>query len=190
MLSDLQFDHLLGRMLGFHAVSPGFIQAMRPLLDIIQLPKGRCLLTSGQRPSKVWYIIKGFAKEVSYDSGLGRASWFWSEGDFVYAYPGFFSQAIAVNDIEVIVDSILIEISYEKFIELKNGFSEIPLLVEKIRDYYDSLRQAHAADLLTLKAGERFRKFVTENKSLFQMAKRGDIASFLGIKDNSLRRYG
>jgi hypothetical protein len=89
------------------------------------------------------------------------------EGDFVYAYPGFFSQGTAINDIEVIDDSVLIEISYERFMELRNGFEEVPLLVEKIRDYYDGHRLEHASDLLVLKAADRFKKFIAENKKLF-----------------------
>jgi len=115
---------------------------------------------------------------------------FGAKGIFVYAYPGFFSQGVAVNDIVLIDESVLIEISYEKFMQLRDGFDEVPLLVEKIREYYDGLRLAHAADVLTLKAGERFKKFIAGNKALFRVAKRRDIASFLGIKDDSLRRFG
>ncbi|MGN7986042.1 Crp/Fnr family transcriptional regulator [Pedobacter sp. 22226] len=163
---------------------------MKPLLELIEVQKGKLLLSKGQKPSRVWYVLKGFIKEVSYDSGIKRTSWFWGEGDFVYAYPGFFSQGIAVNDIEVINDAMLIEISYEKFMELKGSFEEVPILVERIRDYYDGLRLAHASDLLSLKAAQRFRKFITENKELFGVAKRRDVASFLGIKDDSLRRFG
>lgn len=190
MLSDLHYQHLLDRMLYFHAISPGFIRLMKPLLGVINKQKGEILLSARQKPARVWYILKGFIKEVTYDSGIQRTSWFWGDGDFVYAYPGFFSQGIAVNDIEVIDDAVLIEISYEKFMELRNGFDEVPLLVEKIRDYYDGRRLGHASDLLSLKAAERFRKFITENKELFRVAKRRDIASFLGIKDDSLRRFG
>ncbi|RBQ11549.1 hypothetical protein DRW42_03550 [Pedobacter miscanthi] len=181
---------MLDRVLHFHAISPGFIALMKPLLGFIHEEKGKLLLYRGQKPTRVWYILKGFAKETSYDAGIGRTSWFWGEGDFVYAYPGFFSQGTAINDIELIDDALLIEISYEKFMELRNGFGEVPVLVEKIRDYYDGLRLAHASDLLTLKAAERFRKFITQSKGLFGIAKRRDIASFLGIKDDSLRRYG
>lgn len=190
MLSDLHFNHLLRRMEFFHGISPGFIRLMRPLLGIIHLEKGNILLSKGQKPARVWYILKGFVKEVTYDFGIQRTSWFWGEGDFVYAYPGFFSQGVAINDIVLVADSTLIEISYEKFMQLRDGFDEVPLLVEKIRDYYDGLRLAHASNLLMLKAGERFKKFTAQNKGLFGVAKRRDIASFLGIKDDSLRRFG
>jgi CRP-like cAMP-binding protein len=190
MLSDLHYQHLLDRMLYFQAISPGFVRLMKPLLGVVNKQKGEILLSAGQKPLRVWYILKGFVREASYDSGIQRTSWFWGEGDFVYAYPGFFSQGIAVNDIIVLDDSVLIEISYEKFMSLKDGFGEVPLLVEKIRDYYDSLRLAHASDQVNLKAGERFRKFIAGNKALFGVAKRRDIASFLGIKEDSLRRFG
>jgi len=72
--------------------------------------------------------------------------------------------------------------------QLRDGFNEVPLLVEKIRGYYDGLRLAHASDVLTMKAADRLKKFIAENKTLFGVAKRRDIASFLGIKDDSLRR--
>ena len=190
MLSNVHYQHMLDRMLQFHAISPGFIALMKPLLGLIHVEKGKLLLSKGQKPTRVWYIQKGFVKETSYDSGIGRTSWFWVEGDFVYAYPGFFSQGTAINDIEVIDDAVLIEISYEKFMELRNGFEEVPLLVEKIRDHYDGQRLEHASDVLVLKAADRFKKFILENKKLFGVAKRRDIASFLGIKYDSLRRFG
>ena len=190
MLSNVHYQHLLDRMQYFHPISPSFIVLMKPLLGLIHAEKGKLLLSNGQKPTRVWYVLKGFVKETSYDSGIGRTSWFWMEGDFVYAYPGFFSQGTAINDIEVIDDAVLIEISYEKFMELRNGFEEVPLLVEKIRDHYDGKRLEHASDVLILKAANRFKKFILENKKLFGVAKRRDIASFLGIKDDSLRRFG
>lgn len=183
--------HLLERLSFFHVLSIGFRQALPGLLKYSELKKGTQLVKCGKRQDIVWFLHRGTAKEVSPldDNAQGRTSWFWFASDFLFSYPGFFNREPASAGIELVEDSVLLEISYDDFMSLRMGFSEVHLLVEKIRGYYEGLRVGHAQDLVNLSAKERYLKFFQERKSLFNVAKHRDIASFLGIRDDGFHRY-
>lgn len=91
--------------------------------------------------------------------------------------------------IELIEDSLLMEISLENFLWLKETFAEVEVLVEKIRAGHERARVLHAKELVELSAKERCQKLFEKRKSLFNVAKQRDIASFLGIKSDGLHRY-
>ena len=191
MLFQVAYQILIERLSGFYPLSTGFTQALRPMLSLVELKRGRVLVDRGKRQQMVWLLCRGHAKEVSASEVQvkGRASWFWFAGDFLFSYPGFFSQEPAIASIELVEDSVLLEISYVDFMALREGFAEVPLLVEKIRGHYERLRVGHAADLVSLSARERYLKFHSEHKSLFNVAKQKDIAAFLGIRDDGFHRY-
>lgn len=143
------------------------------------------------RQTMVWFLFKRHAKEVSPSAQemKGRASWFWFPGDFLFSYQGFFAQEPSMANMQLIEDSVLLEISYADFVALRESYVEVPPLVEKIRGYYERLRVEHADDLLNLLARERYMKFYGALKELFNVAKQKDIAAFLGIKDDGFHRY-
>jgi len=102
---------------------------------------------------------------------------------------GLWRRSPAVASIELVEDSVLIEISYVDFMSLLESFGEVPSLVEKIRANYQKMRAGNSVDLANLYARERYQKFFGLHKELFNVAKHKDIASFLGIRDDGFHRY-
>ncbi len=191
MLAQTAFLHLMVQLSSYAAVSTELTLVLRSLLVLRELNKGTVLVDCGKRQQVVWFLHSGTAKEVTPSEAMtgGRVSWFWFSSDFLFSYPGFFAQEPAVASIELVEDSVLLEISYRDFMGLREGFAEMPLLVEKIRAHYEKARVGHAGDLVNLSARERYRKFFQEHKGLFNVAKHRDIASFLGIRDDGFHRY-
>ena len=191
MLFDAAFNLLCQRLSFFHPFSLVFRVELQSMMSLVELRKGEVMVAHGQRQTKVWFLCEGHAKEVSSSDQDGRehVSWFWFAGDFIFSYPGFFAQEPAIADIVLIEDCVLLEISFEGFVKLREEFAEVTLLVEKIRSYYERLRVGHASDLVNLSARERYQKFFAEHKSLFNSARHRDIASFLGIRNDGFNRY-
>lgn len=185
------FLHLMVSLSAYVRVSSGLALALGELVCLRELKRGGVLVEQGKSQQVVWFVHMGTAKEVSAcDNLLGsRVSWFWSASDFVFSYPGFFAREPAVASIELVEDSVLLEIAYADLMGLKEEFEEVGLLVEKIRAGHEKLRAAHAMDLVNLNARERYRKFFEGNKRLFNVAKHKDIAGFLGIRDDGFHRY-
>lgn len=191
MHAQTAFLHLMVQLSNYGKVSPELTMALRSIVVLREWNKGKVLVERGKRQQMVWFMHLGSAKEVSErgDGMAGRVSWFWFNSDFLFSFPGFFAQEVAVASIELIEDSILLEITYRDFIQLMAGFTEVLLMVEKIRAKYEKGRAAHAGDLVNLSARERFQKFFSLHRGLFNVARHKDIASFLGIKDDGFHRY-
>jgi hypothetical protein len=189
MVQDLLFRSLREKLDSFHAPSKPFLDAVYPILEEVHMPRGGMLIKSGHRPKKRWYLYHGFAREIGNDEDSERTTWFFSPGDFVYAYPSFFSQLPAFRDVEIISDSILLEVSFQNLILLRHRFEELVNLIDIARDCCDLERGRLVSMRENLSAKERYDRYFNDHKLLFNFAKHKDIASLLGIKSDGFRRY-
>ena len=189
MSTDLIFNALLEKISAFHQITPLFIQKLKPLIKARVLNRGDLLIRSGYRSTHIWFMVEGFAREVGHDEELERTCWFYFAGDFMYAYPSFFSQLPAFRDIEIISKSIVCEISYKDLINLRIDYEEVNSIIDLARAQCELERARYASENHTLTAGERYEQFYNRHKSLFNIARHKDIASFLRIKSDGFRRY-
>lgn len=191
MISDVYYQAVIDRIAHFCEVSPAFYSGLRPLLKEYRFPYSEYILRKGRRAKFAWFVVEGYLREVTDSSILSYAhtTWFWYPGDFVLAHPGFFSQKEAISDIEVLPNTVLLEISLEDILSLKTSFPEVLRLIDELKFYYDKARFDHHEDLFNLSGKQKYRKFQSEHAALFNVAKHKDITSFLGMKDISFRRY-
>lgn len=191
MVPELYYQAIVQRINDFTTVSQPFLNALRPLLKFYHFPNTEHLLRKGRKARYAYFIVKGYVREITPSSAVeqGHTTWFWFSGDFILAYPVFFNQKEALSDIEVLPDTVLLEISHEDFMALRIKFREVEKLVEEVEFYYDKARIAHSEDLFNLSGKQKYRKFYTAHPALFNVAKHKDIASFLGLKDIGFRRY-
>jgi len=189
MQTDLIFDSLLEKISSFHQITPLFVQKLKSLINFRELNRGDLLIQAGYGTTHLWFMFEGFAREVGQDEELERTSWFYFAGDFMYAYPAFFSQLPAFRDIEIISKSIVVEISYKDLINLRKEFEELNMIIDLARGFCESERARYASENHTLTARERYEQFYDRHKGLFNIARHKDIASFLRIKSDGFRRY-
>lgn len=190
MPATIAFLHLMVSLSAYASISGEFTESLRPLVELRRGRKGERLVQRGRLQQRVWFIHQGTAREVTLGSDKEeRTSWFWTASDFLFTYPGFFAQEPAMSAIELIEDSLLMEISLENFLWLKHTFAQAEVLVEKIRSSHERARVLHAKELVELSAKERYQKLFEQRKPLFKVAKQKDIASFLGIKSDGFHRY-
>ncbi len=191
MLFHTAFLHLMVALSAHVRVSSELSAAMGPMLVLKELKRGTVLVNKGSRLRSIWFVHNGSVKEVTplKDSASSRVSWFWTRGELVFYYPGFFAGEPAAVRIELLEDIVVLEMAYSDLLLLAEKFSEVPLLIEKIRAHHEKLRAAHAMDLVSLNARERYQKFFAAHKGLFNVARHKDIASFLGIRDDGFHRY-
>ncbi|MFF9961482.1 Crp/Fnr family transcriptional regulator [Pedobacter suwonensis] len=191
MISDLHYQSIINRINSFCEISLAFSNALRPMLKTYKFPNSEYILRKGRRAKFAWFVVEGYLREITNSNGEStmHTTWFWYPNDFVLAYPVFFNQKEAISDIEVLPNTILLEISYEDFITLKALYPEVNRLVEELKFYYDKARLDHNEDLFNLSGKQKYQKFHSAHPALFNVAKHKDITSFLGMKDFSFRRY-
>jgi len=129
------------------------------------------------------------AREIGHENDRERTTWFFYPNDFLFAYPALFTQLNAFRDIVMLSDSVLIAISYGDIFQLRNAFIEFALFMDSLRDRSEMDRSLFAAQIYHLTAQQRYDRLFSEHSELFKIAKRKDIASFLGIKTDNFGRY-
>lgn len=189
MLTDLTFQSVLRKLERYQPLSTQFKDALYPLLEESQVSKGKLLIKSGRRSSRLWFLCNGFAREIGHDEDHERTTWFFSPNDFLFSYPSFFSQLPAFRDIEIITESTVIELSFQNLVRLRHDFEEVVGLVDLIRDDCELERARFVSMRDALTAQQRYDRYFAEHKQLFNFAKHKDIANLLGIKADGLRRY-
>lgn len=192
MISDDSFNLLLGLLQEFAPVKPGLVVQLRPLLHEMTVEKGEILLPKGLKHQRVFFMINGICMEASIhpDTHQKETSWMWFAKDFIYVSPGFFSQQPAHNSAEALQECLLIYITYQDYISLLINHEELNLLAELIRDHYHMALKQHALDLASLTNQQRYDKFIEKHPKALLTLSHKPIASFLGILDKGLGRYG
>lgn len=172
-------------------ISGGFEKALNPLIVQREVTTVKNMLREGEVQQQMWFVVSGLVREISSsaDTVTGRTSWFWYEGDFVFAHPGFFAGLPSLVEIEAYPGTVLLELSRMDLALLIQNFQEGPLLIETLRYRNQAARAAHVSDLINLKHAEMVSRYYHEHKAVFLTARAKDIASFLGIKDNGMHRF-
>lgn len=150
--------------------------------------KGTRILYQREVQNKIWFIVRGSAREYRDDLGAGlheKTTWFWFATDIIYTVPGFFGQNPVQSSIELLEDSHLLYLNIDDYLYLKN---ETTILFEKIRDHCESLRLAHWQNNIHLNGKQKYLQLFQLHPNLFIYAKQKDIANFLGITPDTLSK--
>jgi hypothetical protein len=67
MVSELIFAALVKKLEYFQLLSGCLRDAFLPLLEEVYMPKGDLLIKSGDRSNRLWFLHKGFAREIGHD---------------------------------------------------------------------------------------------------------------------------
>ena len=138
--------------------------------------------------NKVWFIAKGLVRFSILLDGEDRTFVFRNEGCFTSDIESFLKKTPSNKSIIAIEYTILYSISNANmqvlFKEVTNGERFGRLLIEEVF----VMAVSHIASFYTESPEERYLKFTKHNHDFLQRIPQYHIASFLGIKPQSLCR--
>ena len=111
-----------------------------------------------------------------------------TEGSFMASFLSFINGLAAKENVECITDCELLRIvkpNLKKMIDESENFKQFSLIIFQ---QAIALAEIRANDLATLNAEQRYRKFIANQSSILQNVPVQYIASFLGMKPESLSR--
>lgn len=138
--------------------------------------------------NKLYYVDKGLARLFYEKDGKDITGWFASEKHFISCNDSFFQRIPSHLNLELLEDSILYSIDYEGLNKLFDKFKEMErfgrilfhnLLSELSERIYSTLFQP---------AEKRYQLLVVRYPEVALRAPLGDIASYLGISQETLSR--
>lgn len=171
-----------------HFISPGLKAHLNSILKQEFHPKKTLLLKAGHVARRIYFVNEGFVRAFYYKDNQAYTTWFMGRHEFVISVYSFFSQKPAFENIEVLEDSTLLSITWDELQYLYKHFSEFNLIGRIITEQYYIRTEERAIELQTLPAQQRYQKLINTYPGILQKASLGQIASYLGIKQETLSR--
>lgn len=154
----------------------------------IETKAGDILLKQEKRAGKLYFIDKGLIHNYYYHDSKQVSSWFYSENQFITSWYSFYSQKAGFEEIECLEDCTLFAVSYEKYQKLIADFPAFGnfarLLAEEALAFLDYFSKSWSF----LSAKEKYNLLQNYFPNIEQRVKLGQIATFLGISQETLSR--
>ena len=153
------------------------------------IEKLECFIRAGDVPHKIAYINSGLFRYVyTNDKGEEFTKGIIMDNFFLSSYSAMILGKPSYFSIEALEDSQVLEIHWEDFKRLtENDVFWIKFLLKFVEIGYIT-KEKRERELLLLDAETRYKNFLTEFPGMDQRIKQGIIASYLGIKPETLSR--
>lgn len=171
--------------------SPLTYECQQELADnaiILSLKKGTTVVKEGQYSDKTYYIIKGCARAYYLKEGKDISDWFAFENEFISSIISFFMKKPSPHYIELLENSILIEISREKIETLSDKYHDFERLIRVIVTKTMLSQQERMASMQFHNAEQKYENILAIYPNITERIPLMHIASYLGITLETLSR--
>jgi CRP/FNR family transcriptional regulator, anaerobic regulatory protein len=183
------FDKLLHIISQKVTLTENDIQLCYNYFEHISYLKNYIVEEQDKIPEYLYFIISGFMRLFYYDqNGDENTNQINTPTNFVAAYLSFIQGTPAKENLECITDCELIRIKktdLRALIEESDNFKSFSLIIFETAM---ATTQIRANDLATLNAEQRYRKLLENQADVLQNVPIQYIASYLGMKPESLSR--
>jgi len=181
-------ESLLNTIRYFIPLSTSDEEVVRRLFHKKVFKKGEHLLQAGNVCRYVIFIESGLVRYYINSDGEERTNYFNKEGEFVCDYLSFLPQGPSNVNIQALEDTTIFVISFndiqEFYREVAHGERFGRLAIEQV--FVSIISQI--GSLYTDSPEERYSKFLSNFRDLVQRIPQYYIASYVGIKPQSLSR--
>jgi CRP-like cAMP-binding protein len=172
----------------FGPLSSNAMADVREVGQIRKLSKGEILVREGDYSYELYYVAKGGARAYYLKDGKTITDWFAFENDFISSIVSFFLGVPSQHYIEVLEDSTFMVLQLQ----------DIELLCDKYHDFERLGRLSTTKTMIQLQqrivslqfksSKERYDSLLEKYPQIELRAPLGDIASYLGITQETLSR--
>jgi len=168
---------------------PGEQVVFKEAMSARRLKKGEYFITEGQFSIHLALIESGYLRTFHLDhNGNEVTTEFNGPGAFCSSYHSFYSQRPAYESIEAITDCHLFLISFDALQKLYAHSLPVNIMGRKALEKACMDRDYFLKKIIHLPAKDKYEWFLNVYPEVHRSARLGDIASFLGIKQETLSR--
>lgn len=157
-------------------------------MELRRFKKGEYLLEEGQISDTFYFNIEGCIRLFYNIEGEERTAYFYTEGQFISAYDSFINKIPAQQNFQAIEDSLTIAIDVQLAAKLLSYSSKFEMLARIAMEEELIACQSIIASFITKSPEERYLQLMKSRRDYFQRIPQHYIASFLGVKPESLSR--
>jgi len=174
-----------------NGIRPMSGELQRHLLSILQqkdLKRGDLLLRKGQVCRQICFINKGLLHSYQEKDEKKITSWLMREFNVIISVKSFFMQVPSSEWIEALEETELYYVTYADLQQTCNDYVEFNYHRAELTEKYYVLENDHRLTMQKGKAIERLQWFVQTFPKLIDRVPARHIASFLGLREETLSR--
>jgi CRP-like cAMP-binding protein len=189
-LNELSDTELLFQILTFIAPLSGALrQRFEDFIVRKTYPKKHRLLEEGEVNRYIYFIRQGFARAYFLDrEGREHTTWFMGAHDLMISVYSFYTQRPAAEYIELLEDSVLLSMTWDQLQTIYAEFPEYNYHGRLVTERYYIQSEERSILLRTKDPAERYHLLLEKYPGILEKASLGQIASFLGITQETLSR--
>ncbi len=154
-----------------------------------EILKGEYFVHEGQSSNQIAFVQSGYLRTYQIDyQGNDVTINFHTPGAFCGSYYGFYTKMPALDNMIAITDCILQTISYESLMALYEDSLAANKMGRKIIEQVCITKDFRIAKMLQTNGEDRYRWFLETYPEIIRVAQMQHIASFLGMKPETLSR--
>ena len=181
-------DPLITAFQYFGTLNQEDIQLIERIFKPVHLKKGEYFLETGSKNDKVGFLVNGLVYYSVLKNNEEAITDFTKEGEFVSEYHTFTAQQTAIHSIKAIEDSFLLVTNYQGLQSFFNDTQNGNKIGRHIVEHRFGIVINQLLSLNKNTPEERYNLFVKDYFELTQRIPQYLIASFIGVKPQSLSR--
>ena len=169
-------------------ISDNEIEILTSNFQIITKQKNEYLVIEGSKSLYLYFIIDGFVRYLHIDDGNEITTQISTTKDFVTSFESFLNNSFSKENIQCTSDCTLLRISKDEYQNLYREVSNWSIFCKSV--YEDQIRKIseRANSLQKLSASQRYLKLLNNQPKIALNTAVKHLASYLGIKPQSLSR--
>lgn len=157
-------------------------------LDIFRsVKKGTTLLKEGQKSKDSFFVLKGCIRTYYMKDGEEKTTAFYTEMDALTP-PCVINKAPSEYYISCVEDSIITVSNSDMEAEMNNKFPKFEIMCRVLSEELFAKQQINFDEFKTSSPEQRYLNLIQKRPDLIQRVPQHQLASFLGIKPQSLSR--
>lgn len=156
--------------------------------ETVEFKKNEELLRVGENCNYLYFIDRGFLRGYYCPDVKEITTWFSKENEFATCFYSFVSRKPSVETIQALEDTKLTRISYNTLQTVYKKFPETERIGRLLTETYYLKLEERFLSIQFKTAKERYQNFQETKSSFLQRASLGQIASYLGMSQETLSR--
>jgi CRP-like cAMP-binding protein len=164
------------------------INVLTESMVIKRFPKGSFLLKEGQLSNDTYFILEGCVRQFKIVDGNDITTNFFTEEHWIISLENFETKAPARYSLVCMEDTTVVIGNEQKAQELFKQFPRFETTSRQIMETVFLEQQNFMTSYITDKPEQRYLKLVESRPDIFQRVPQYDIATYIGVKPESLSR--
>lgn len=164
------------------------IEAIVETMTIKQYKKGTVLLREGQISNAAYFVLEGCVRQYYLVDGNEKTNNFFTEEQWVISINSFRQNHPSSHFLDCCIDCSLVVGNREKEESLYKRFPKFETISRMVMEKVFAEQQEIMSSYITDTAEQRYLKLLKSRPDLFQKIPQYQIASYIGIKPESLSR--